>query len=66
MESMQIARDADKIPAAYMNHYVNGIGNCLKTNDPSKLVAFCDNSRWDYMKKVFNRDLGDGLNGKVA
>ena len=66
MEGMQIARDADKIPAAYMNHYANGIDNCLKTNDPSKLVAFCDNSRWDYMKKVFNRNLGDGLNGKVA
>ncbi len=66
MKVTPIKRDADKIPAAYMNHFAAGVDKCLKTNDPAKLVAFCDASRWDYMEKCFDRKLGDGLHGRTA
>ena len=66
VKATPVPRDSEKIPSAYMNHYVNGIDQCLKDNDPGKLVSYCDASRWDYMEKCFGRKMGDGLNGKVA
>lgn len=66
MDATPIARDAEKIPKSYMHHYANGVKACLNSNDPAKLVAFCDVARWDYMGKCFDRNLGDGLHGRTA
>ncbi len=62
LADIPVPRDADKLPKAY-NAAVTKIIN-RNSKDPHKLLAELDAARWDFMRKAFARNRGDGLNGK--
>ena len=62
--SISIKRDAEVLPKAYMQAVAKIVNRDRK--DPHKLLAEIDVARWDMMNKAFNRNRGDGLNGRVS
>lgn len=60
---IEIKRDAENLPKAYMQSVVKIINRDKK--DPHKLSKEIDVARWDMMSKTFGRNRGDGLNGRV-
>lgn len=62
LTNIPVPRDAEKLPKAY-NAAVTKIIN-RNSKDPHKLLAELDVARWDFMRKAFARNRGDGLNGK--
>lgn len=58
---LPVPRDAGKLPKAYQAAVAKIINRNSK--DPHKLLAELDAARWDFMKKAFARNRGDGLNG---
>jgi hypothetical protein len=58
---LPVPRDAEKLPKAYQAAVAKIINRNSK--DPHKLLAELDVARWDFMKKAFARNRGDGLNG---
>ncbi len=62
--SISIKRDAEVLPKEYMKAVAKIVNRDRK--DPHKLLAEIDVARWDMMNKAFNRNRGDGLNGRVS
>lgn len=62
LASIPVERDADKMPSAYYKKTVEIIKK--NENDPHTLCDSLATARWDFMRKIFGRDLGDGLNGE--
>ena len=61
LADLQVPRDAEKLPKAYQAAVTKIVNRNSK--DPHKLLAELDVARWDFMKKAFARNRGDGLNG---
>lgn len=61
LEGVDVRRDAEVLPKAYLQAVTKIVNRNKK--DPHRLVTELDVARWDMMKKAFNRNLGDGLNG---
>lgn len=54
--------DTKAMPKAYYKKTVEMIKN--DENDPYELCDDIARAKWDFMRKIYNRDLGDGLNGE--
>ena len=61
LKGINIQRDAESLPKEYVAAITKIINSDKR--DPHKLVDDLDAARWDMLKKAYNRDLGDGLNG---
>ena len=62
VEGVSVRRDSETLPKAYMQAVTKIINR--NRRDPHRLVTELDVARWDMMSKAFNRNLGDGLNGR--
>ena len=61
LSQIKVARDAESLPKSY-EKAVNNIVHRNRKN-PSRMVREMDIARWALMEKIFNRKMGDGLNG---
>lgn len=62
LAEIPVERDAKSMPSAYYKKTMEMIKK--DENDPHELCDDLAEARWDFMRKIFNRDLGDGLNGE--
>ena len=62
LAEIPVERDAKAMPSAYYKKTIEMIKK--DENDPHELCDDLAEARWDFMRKIFNRDLGDGLNGE--
>lgn len=62
LAEIPVARDAKAMPSAYYKKTMEMIKK--DENDPHELCDDLAEARWDFMRKIFDRDLGDGLNGE--
>ena len=62
LSEIPVERDADKMPSVYYKKTIEMIKK--DENDPHELCDDLAEARWDFMRKIFGRDLGDGLNGE--
>lgn len=66
LEKIEVQENSERAPNAFIYQYEDGIDKRLKNGKPGEAVEFSDKARWSYMRRCFNRNLGDGLNGKGA
>jgi len=59
-----VDRDAERMPKEYAKHLVEVMRKYK--GEPNKLQRSVTSLKWDYMKKAFNRNLGDGLDGRAT
>lgn len=62
LAEIPVERDAKAMPSAYYKKTMEMIKK--DENDPHELCDDLAEARWDFMRKIFDRDLGDGLNGE--
>jgi hypothetical protein len=62
LAEIPVEREAKAMPKAYYKKTMEMIKK--DENDPHELCDDIARARWDFMRKIFNRDLGDGLNGE--
>ena len=62
LAEIPVQRDAKAMPGAYYKKTMEMIKR--DENDPHELCDDLAEARWDYMRKAYGRDLGDGLNGE--
>ena len=62
LAEIPVERDAKAMPGVYYKKTIEMIKK--DENDPHELCDDLVKARWDFMRKIFNRDLGDGLNGE--
>lgn len=62
LAEIPVERDAKAMPSAYYKKTMDMIKK--DENDPHELCDDLAEARWDFMRKIFGRDLGDGLNGE--
>ena len=62
LAEIPVERDAKAMPSAYYKKTMEMIKK--DENDPHELCDDLAEARWDFMRKIFGRDLGDGLNGE--
>lgn len=61
LDKIEVPRDAEILP----KEYSRAVRNIVEKNkdNPKKLVTQIDVARWNYLKKAFNRKMGDGFMG---
>ncbi len=62
LAEIPVEHDAKAMPKAYYKKTIEMIKK--DENDPHELCDDVARAKWDFMRKIYNRDLGDGLNGE--
>ena len=61
--ALKVEKDAERIPVEFMKHVVAMMREQRK--DPNRGQDLLTDLKWKYMGQAYDRDLGDGLHGKV-